>query len=136
MDDSSDSTMLSRRHGDTGKMLCRIDIPVSEQQLESVIVHAAQKGFRSKTEFSRDVVLGAVQDGYWLPLKPEAQKALEVLAVLNGVSEHDLVVDLLEGELMRRLAMVQMMTKTSDFGNVNGIPSINGSLTGSSTERA
>lgn len=105
-------TVLSRsgRTSADGKLAQRLDIPVSEDLHDLTVVAAAQRGI-PKAEFVRDVLQQALVDGCWLPLSPEASRALDVLCALRETGRGDCLVGVLEQALKEQLGMLRIMAQ-------------------------
>ncbi len=100
------NTMLSRsgRSNPDGKLVAKLDIPVSEQLNEAVIIAAAAKGV-PKAELVRDILNEALVNGCWLPLTPWAHKALSVLTELDGIKPGDFLAKIVNDALCERFSI-------------------------------
>lgn len=107
-------TMLSRSgrtSADGGKLIQRLDIPVSEELHDLAVVAAAQRGV-PKAEFLRELLNDALSNGLWLPLADDAQRALEVLSTLRDMPVGPLLLEMIEKVLREHLDMLRSLERT------------------------
>lgn len=105
-------TSLSRsgRTDPAGKLTQRLDVPVTEDLHDRVVVSASNSGL-PKAEFVRELISSALSDGCWFPVSEKAERALEVLSALHDQKPGEYLTELVEAVILERFAMHQSIAR-------------------------
>lgn len=106
------TTMLSRsgQTDPSGKMTNRLDIPMSDD-LHDLIVVKASEAVRPKSEYARDLIVQALSAPMLIGLPDETRGQLASLAQMAGVSPNDLAVRLLSDVVSQKFSMAQSFVR-------------------------
>lgn len=108
----SDTPLLSRsgRSDPAGKLTQRLDVPLSDELHDRVVVAASGAG-KPKAEFVREMLATALCDGCWFPISPRAERALDVLSALHDQKPGEYLTELVEGVILERFSMHQSIAR-------------------------
>lgn len=107
------TTPLLSRSGRTdpaGKLVQRLDVPVTDELHDRVVVAASGAGM-PKAEFVRALLATALVDGCWFPVSEKSGRALDVLSALHDKRPGEYLVELVEGVILERFAMHQSIAR-------------------------
>jgi hypothetical protein len=107
--------MLSRSGRDDGKLICRLDIPLSEDLHDLIVVKASANG-RPKAEFARDTLIAALKEPLLMGLPDEVRSQLVSLAQMAGTAPNDLAATLLSGLVRDKFSMAQSLLRERLLG--------------------
>ncbi|MBY0465372.1 MAG: hypothetical protein K2W33_10555 [Burkholderiales bacterium] len=105
-------SLLSRsgRTDPAGKLTQRLDVPVTDDLHDRVVVAASSAGL-PKAEFVRSLLSSALADGCWLPVSEKADRALDVLSALHDQKPGEYLLELVEEVILERFAMHQSIAR-------------------------
>lgn len=111
------TTMLSRsgHSREDGKLICRLDIPLSEDLHDLIVVKASEHG-RPKAEFARDTLIAAIKEPLLLGLPHDVRSQLVSLAQMAGTAPNDLAVALLADLVRSKFSMAQSLLREHLLG--------------------
>jgi hypothetical protein len=115
--------MLSR-NGQTspeGKLTCRLDIPLSEELHDLIVVQASQAS-KPKAEFARDTLARALTEPVMLGLPEEVCKQLSSLAQMAGTSPSELALQLLADVVREKFDMAKSLMRRHVLGQADETP--------------
>lgn len=121
------SVMFSRS-GHTsqgGKLDRRIDVPLSEDLHDMVVVKAAASN-KPKAEFARQVLQDALLQPLVAGLPDSVQSKLRALAELTGMTANDLAAKLLTDSVEMKLSMTRSIALQQVLGQSDELPEIHG----------